>query len=39
MLIIDNVYTSEQFWKHLNLNMAAPQTFARTFTKPGSRLY
>ena len=30
---------SEQFRKHLYLNMAAPQTFARTFTKPGSRLY
>ena len=32
-------HESEQFRKHLHLNMAAPQTFARTFTKPGSRLY
>ena len=30
---------SKQFWMYLNLNIAAPQTFARTFTKPGSRLY
>ena len=30
---------SEQFRMYLNLDMAAPQTFARTFTKPGSRLY
>ena len=30
---------SEQFWMYLNLDMVAPQTFARTFTKPGSRLY
>ena len=30
---------SEQFWMYLNLDMVAPQTFARTFTKPGVRLY
>ena len=30
---------SVPFRKHLYLNMAAPQTFARTFTKPGSCLY
>ena len=33
------MYISVPFRKHLYLNMAAPQTFARTFTKPGSRLY
>ena len=33
------MYTSEQFWMYLNLNIAASQTFARTFTKPGFRLY
>ena len=32
-------WPSEPFWMHLNLNMAAPQTCARTFTKPGFRLY
>ena len=31
--------SSEQFWMYLNLDMVAPQTFARTFTKPGFRLY
>ena len=31
--------TSEQFWMYLSLSMAAPQTFARTFTKLGRRLY
>ena len=31
--------SSEQFWMYLNLDMVAPQTFARTFTKPGSSLY
>ena len=30
---------SEQFWMYLILDMVAPQTFARTFTKPGFRLY
>ena len=34
-----DIQDSEQFWMYLNLNMAAPQTFARTFTKPGSHLY
>ena len=33
------LHTAEQFRKHLYLKMAAPQTFARTFTKPDSRLY
>ena len=33
------VSVSAPFRKHLCLNMAAPQTFARTFAKPGSRLY
>ena len=28
------IYISEQFWIYLYLNIAAPQTFARTFTKP-----
>ena len=36
---LGRVPLSEQFRKHLYLNMAAPQTFARTFTKPGARLY
>ena len=35
----DSEIQSEQFWMYLNLDMVAPQTFARTFTKPGSRLY
>ena len=35
----DGQRPSEQFWIYLSLNIAAPQTFARTFTKPGSRLY
>ena len=34
-----DVLVSEQFWMYLNLDMVAPQTLARTFTKPGFRLY
>ena len=35
----NHILNSEQFGIYLNLNIAAPKTFARTFTKPGSRLY